>query len=108
MASITLPTGFQIEPVSFVVGAPVPSVNAPLGVLENFNGSFTGLGFNAIFRPNSGAFNATQFPSDNILEQVHSLCRREGIIVPFRAYLEIQRLEPGGEVLESLNKLLPI
>lgn len=68
MASITLPAGFQIEPVSFIAGAPVPSVNAPLGVLENFNGSFTGLGFNAIFRPNSGAFNATQFPSDNILE----------------------------------------
>jgi hypothetical protein len=39
-------------------------VNEPtLGVLENFNGTFVGTGFNAIFRPNSGPPTTTTFPN---------------------------------------------
>ena len=68
MASISLPLGFQIEPVQFLAGVPAPSFTAPLGVLANFTGSFNGIGFNTVFRPNSGAPNTTIFPSDNVLE----------------------------------------
>jgi hypothetical protein len=37
-------------------------------LLENFNGSFTGSGFNTIFRPHSGPPDTTAFLRDNILE----------------------------------------
>lgn len=66
MALISLPPGFQIEPVPFLGEVPAPEPRSRLGVLENFNGSFTGSGFNTIFRPHSGA--NTTFPRDNILE----------------------------------------
>ncbi|KAJ5175599.1 uncharacterized protein N7482_001476 [Penicillium canariense] len=65
MAVISLPPGFQIEPVQFI-GEELLPIPSPLGVLANFNGSFTGTGFNTIFRPHSGE-NAV-FPRDNILE----------------------------------------
>lgn len=75
--AISLPLGFQIEPVLFYPGEPVPS--SPLGALVNFTGSFTGTGLNSIFRPNSGPNSTTTFPnpvdpppttfpSDNVLE----------------------------------------
>lgn len=67
MAAISLPLGFQIEPVP-LGGVPGPSVPAPLGVLANFSGTFNGLGLNTIFRPNSGPLNTTTFPRDNVLE----------------------------------------
>ena len=68
MAAISLPPGFQYEAVQFLGSTPAPTVRSRLGVLTNFNGSFTGSGFNTIFRPNSGPPNTTTFPSDNILE----------------------------------------
>ncbi|CAI7571990.1 unnamed protein product [Penicillium pancosmium] len=68
MAAISLPPGFQFEAVQFSGSTPAPSEPVQLGVLTNFNGSFTGTGFNTIFRPNSGPPNTTTFPSDNILE----------------------------------------
>ncbi|KAJ5999949.1 hypothetical protein N7481_000358 [Penicillium waksmanii] len=68
MAAISLPPGFQFEAVQFSGSTPAPSEPVQLGVLANFNGSFTGSGFNTIFRPNSGPPNTTTFPSDNILE----------------------------------------
>lgn len=66
MALISLPAGFQIEPVPFLGEVPAPEPQSQLGVLANFNGSFTGSGFNTIFRPHSGT--NTTFPRDNILE----------------------------------------
>jgi hypothetical protein len=56
-----------------------PAVVAPLGVLETFKGTWTGTGFNTIFRPNSGGPTSTTFPnpvtpapptppSENVLE----------------------------------------
>lgn len=79
MATLSLPIGFQIEPVQFYSGVPAPTLPAPLGVLEYFTGSFTGIGLNTIFRPNSGPPTTTTFPdpvdpppttfpSDNVLE----------------------------------------
>jgi hypothetical protein len=68
MAAISLPPGFQYEAVQFIGSTPAPSEAVRLGVLTNFNGTFTGSGFNTIFRPNSGPPNTTTFPSDNILE----------------------------------------
>ncbi|KAJ6137410.1 hypothetical protein N7471_003896 [Penicillium samsonianum] len=66
--AISLPAGFQFEAVQFIGASPAPTEPSRLGVLTNFNGSFTGSGFNTIFRPNSGPPNTTTFPSDNILE----------------------------------------
>ncbi|KAJ5820339.1 hypothetical protein N7474_005930 [Penicillium riverlandense] len=66
--AISLPPGFQIEPVQFVSGVPAPTIASPLGLLENFSESFTGRGLNTVFRPNNGTPDATQFPRDNILE----------------------------------------
>jgi hypothetical protein len=40
-----------------------PSMAPPLGVLENFKGTFAGTGFNLIFRPNSGPPTTTTFPN---------------------------------------------
>ncbi|KAH8770546.1 hypothetical protein BGZ57DRAFT_896852 [Hyaloscypha finlandica] len=40
-----------------------PSVAPPLGVLENFKGTFAGTGFSLIFRPNSGPPTTTTFPN---------------------------------------------
>ncbi|KAJ5312118.1 hypothetical protein N7508_002948 [Penicillium antarcticum] len=68
MAAISLPPGFQIEPVQFLGEVLGPILPSRLGVLANFNGSFTGTGFNTIFRPHSGPPNTTTFPRDNILE----------------------------------------
>jgi hypothetical protein len=69
MAVISLPPGFQIEPVQFLSGVPAPTTSTPLGFLTNFTeGSFTGIGLNAVFRPNSGPPSNTTFPKDNVLE----------------------------------------
>ncbi|KAJ1324122.1 heme-binding protein [Microdochium nivale] len=38
--------------------------DAPLGVLDAFNGTFAGTGFNTIFRPNSVAPTTTGYPKD--------------------------------------------
>ena len=46
---IHLPPDFHHGPVDN------PSSDAPLGVLENFKGTFVGTGFNTIFRPNNKA-----------------------------------------------------
>ena len=83
-AGITIPAGFQIQPVDDKLGpGPTPSnpspAPAPLGVLANFKGNFAGTGFNLIFRPNSGPPTTTTFPnpvspappnapSENVLE----------------------------------------
>ncbi len=74
---LSLPTGFHIGPIQELINdrllLPL-NVPAPLGVLTNFTGTFTGKGFNLIFRPNSTAtpttFPAkpTQTPTDNVLE----------------------------------------
>ena len=53
------PAGQQQQPLA--TPKPVPG-SQPLGVLTAFTGTFTGAGFNAIFRPNSGAPTTTLFP----------------------------------------------
>jgi hypothetical protein len=83
-AGITIPAGFQIQPVDDKLDpSPMPSnppsAAASLGVLANFEGNFAGTGFNLIFRPNSGPPTTTTFPnpvvpapptppSENVLE----------------------------------------
>jgi hypothetical protein len=79
MASISMPADFQIDEVRFGKKKLTPTEEPPLGVLENFQGSFHGFGFNSIFRPNSKAPTTTEFPnpvtppppqvpSENVLE----------------------------------------
>ncbi|KAJ5774991.1 uncharacterized protein N7511_000002 [Penicillium nucicola] len=68
MAAISLPADFHYQAVQFLGADPDPTESMRLGVLANFNGSFTGSGFNTIFRPNNGPPNTTTFPKDNILE----------------------------------------
>ena len=66
-AIISLPPDFEFAPQDSRLepskapraGAPPP----PLGVLERFQGTFAGKGFNMIFRPNSGPPNGTTFPN---------------------------------------------
>ncbi|KAF4635822.1 hypothetical protein G7Y89_g2268 [Cudoniella acicularis] len=81
-AAITLPSNFQIHSVDSKLNGASQSLAAtapPLGVLTNFTGTFTGTGFNLIFRPNSGPPTTTTFPnpitppapnppSENVLE----------------------------------------
>lgn len=74
VASASAPTPFRIDNVddhlkpastkstlAQAKGPPKADV-APLGVLANFKGEFTGTGFNTIFRPNSGPETGTTFP----------------------------------------------
>ena len=85
-AAIALPSGFEIQSqdgrlesqtsrAQPLTSTPPP----PLGVLAEFTGTFSGTGFNLIFRPNSGPPNGTTFPnpvnpppptapSENVLE----------------------------------------
>lgn len=74
---ISLPEEFHIDEIT-PIRRPSPPP-PPLGVLSNFNGTFTGSGFNMIFRPNSGPPTTTTFPnpvtpqpptppSENVLE----------------------------------------
>lgn len=79
VAGISLPSDFRIDEIAPIRrGGPAPAA-APLGVLENFTGTFAGTGFNTIFRPNSAAPTTTTFPnpvtpapptppSENVLE----------------------------------------
>src|ERR1700760_2226658 len=85
-ASIHFPPSFKIHEVDtkYDVSKTHPKrttavADPPLGVLSNFTGTFTGTGFNLIFRPNSGGVNGTTFPnpvspppptppSENVLE----------------------------------------
>jgi hypothetical protein len=64
---ISLPPDFHYAPVQFL-GEDLLPITSRLGVLSYFNGSFTGTGFNTIFRPHSGPPDKTAFPRDNILE----------------------------------------
>lgn len=74
-SAVQIPRNFTINEVPFNPEVAVPSVadNAPdLGPLAAFKGTFTGRGFNTIFRPQNPA-TPTQLPipqpgSDNILE----------------------------------------
>lgn len=74
-AAVTLPAGFKITEVPILGGVkPIPIVSTPpsLGPLAAFVGTFTGEGFNTIFRPDS-TFTPTPLPTpvgatDNILE----------------------------------------
>lgn len=75
-ATISLPPGFEIHGVTSKLLSQKPSTTPapPLRVLENFNGTFIGHGFNTIFRPQSSATpttfpnNPTQGITDNVLE----------------------------------------
>ena len=76
--TITVPDSFQIDEVQQLVRGKLPKPQltpAPLGVLSNFaNKTFTGKGFNLIFRPNSTTTptplpnSSPTGPNDNILE----------------------------------------
>ncbi|GFF43224.1 hypothetical protein IFM58399_06872 [Aspergillus lentulus] len=81
MATINLPPGFKFNQVQFYKKqVPPRTQQAPLGALAKLAGSFTGTGFNTIFRPNSGppplgttfpnpvSPTPPAFPSDNVLE----------------------------------------
>ena len=53
--SIDVPSDFLIAPQDRRLrNEPLVAPSAPLGVLSNFKGTFFGIGFNMIFRPNSG------------------------------------------------------
>lgn len=80
-AAITLPSNFKISAVDskFTLTPSLPTTPPTLGVLANFTGTFTGTGFNSIFRPNSVPPTTTTFPnpvtppppqppSENVLE----------------------------------------
>jgi hypothetical protein len=78
-AAISLPPDFRIDEIKPVPGAGGVAPLPPLGVLSNFTGEFAGIGFNTIFRPNSGPPTTTTFPipvtpapptppSENVLE----------------------------------------
>ncbi|KAM6534111.1 hypothetical protein FALCPG4_007048 [Fusarium falciforme] len=62
-AGIHLPSGFKYDEVNFdpVPHPPKDEPPPPLGILASFTGSFTGPGFNTIFRPNSVAPTTTTF-----------------------------------------------
>ncbi|KAF4460616.1 hypothetical protein FALBO_12596 [Fusarium albosuccineum] len=64
-AGIHLPSGFQYDEVNFdpVHTPPKDEPLPPLGILASFTGSFTGPGFNTIFRPNSVPPTTTNFPN---------------------------------------------
>jgi hypothetical protein len=72
----SVPTGFRIQEVRprAAPGAPpvvaaAAAVAPPLGPLEAFVGTWTGIGFNTIFRPQKQTFPLpTQAPGDNLLE----------------------------------------
>jgi hypothetical protein len=72
IAALELPSTFEFSAVEADVTAPLPPP-PPLGPLANFKGTFTGHGFNTIFRPDSPD-TPTSFPvpptgpSDNVLE----------------------------------------
>ncbi len=74
--SISLPTGFHFDQVSSVPTTGlrlIASFPPPLGALAAFTGSWTGSGFNMIFRPQSSQTPTPlpqpgQGPNDNILE----------------------------------------
>ena len=78
---IELPPGFQISPQDARLNSGfAPQLKLappPLGVLENFTGTFVGVGLNLIFRPNSGQTTfknpiggppAPTPPNENVLE----------------------------------------
>ena len=75
-ATISLPSGFEIHGVTSKLLSKPPSTSPapPLLVLNNFQGTFAGNGFNTIFRPQSSATpttfpnNPTQGITDNVLE----------------------------------------
>lgn len=81
-STITVASGFEIESqdgklnneqnephapkASPAPGQPAPpttSPTVPLGILQKFDGTFVGTGFNTIFRPNSGPPTGTTFPN---------------------------------------------
>lgn len=78
--AITVPHDFHIDhivdPAILAAANKLlsPTPPPPLGVLSHFTGTFTGKGFNLIFRPNSSATPTrlpnpnSQGPNDNILE----------------------------------------
>ena len=74
--TIRLPTGFEIHGVTSKLLNKTPSTSPapPLLVLDNFQGTFVGNGFNTIFRPQSSVTptifpnNPTQGVTDNVLE----------------------------------------
>ena len=73
--AVQLPTGFRITEVPIAAGlhlTPIGSLIPTLGPLVAFTGTFTGNGFNTIFRPDSPN-TPTPLPipvagSDNVLE----------------------------------------
>lgn len=75
-ATISLPPGFAIHGVTNKLLSEQPETTPapPLLVLDNFQGTFAGNGFNTIFRPQSSATptifpnNPTQGATDNVLE----------------------------------------
>jgi hypothetical protein len=74
LPTISLPAGFRIDEVKSLGAAlhPETQVDAPLGPLAAFTGTWSGKGFNTIFRPESTK-SPTPFPvpvgaSDNVLE----------------------------------------
>ncbi len=74
MPAVFLPSNFEFGSVPSQEGSSIPTPVAPqapsLGPLSAFTGTFTGPGFNTIFRPDSGSPTKLPHPvrSDNLLE----------------------------------------
>ncbi|RSL93578.1 hypothetical protein CEP52_013153 [Fusarium oligoseptatum] len=62
-AGIHFPSSFHFDEVNFdpIRSPPKDEPNPPLGILASFTGSFSGPGFNTIFRPNSVKPTTTTF-----------------------------------------------
>lgn len=113
-AAVQIPAGFVINevPVEPGVAPPAPADIAPdLGPLKAFTGTFTGRGFNTIFRPQNPA-TPTQLPkpqpgSDNILElnlTIESLSFQDPLgAVPNRGEVEGDIFLNGVPYLQTIS-----
>jgi hypothetical protein len=113
-SAVQIPTNFVINEVPFQPGVapPAPADIAPaLGPLKAFTGTFTGRGFNTIFRPQNSA-TPTDLPtpqpdSDNILElnlTIESLSFQDPLgAVPNRGEVEGDIFLNGVPYLQTIS-----
>ena len=113
-SAVQIPTDFTINEVPFQPGVapPAPADIAPaLGPLRAFTGTFTGRGFNTIFRPQNSA-TPTDLPtpqpdSDNILElnlTIETLSFQDPLgAVPNRGEVEGDIFLNGVPYLQSIS-----
>ena len=109
-AALSLPSDFRFDAVHAVPTA-APAPTPALGPLTHFKGTFTGNGFNEIFRPDSSA-TPTHFPvpaggSDNVLELnlTHETLSFSASLgsVPNRGFVQGDAFLNGVPYLQTIN-----